>query len=134
MGSSVAIKVSADFAEAARAAANAADRSLTGQVEHWAKLGRSIESILPNPAAIALKQSGGNLDAIEDPVLRNQVLAALDAFRESSPSIRRARLDLDRETRYEPDPSRPKGLIRIEPDGTRIRGTRQGKAFVPIAN
>ncbi len=134
MGSPVAIKVGAEFAEAARAAADAADRSLTGQVEHWAKLGRAIEALLPAPTAHALKQSSGHPDALDDVTLRNQVLAALGAFRESSPTTKRSRLGLDQQTRYVPAPSRLTGLIRIEPDGTRTRGVRRGKTFVPDAD
>lgn len=134
MGTPVAIKISADLADTARAAAAAADRSLTGQVEHWAKLGRAIESVLPATAANALKQVGSKLEAIEDPTLRNEVVAALDDFRDSSASNKRARLGLDQQTHYEPDPSRSKGLIRVEPDGTRTRGTRQGKTFMPFTD
>lgn len=132
VSSSVAIKVSAEFAEVARAAARAADRSLTGQLEHWAKLGRAAESILPVPTATALKQSAGCPASLEDASLREQILAALGDFRELPVDEKRARLGLGSRLRFEPDPANSNGVIRIAADGTRTHGTLHGRTFTPL--
>lgn len=38
------VKLSSSFAEEARSAAGRASRSLTGQIEHWARLGQRLEA------------------------------------------------------------------------------------------
>lgn len=134
MPSPVAIKVSAEFAESARAAADAADRSLTGQVEHWAKIGRATESILPAQVASALKACAGDLNAIEDPAMRRSVLDALETFRTKSPEDIRKLIGLDRSPTFESDPANPKAIVRVAPDGTRARGTMKGRTFVPATS
>ncbi len=131
--SNVAIKISSTLAEQARAAADDADRSLTGQIEHWARLGRSLEPSLSPPAIAALKKSGGDLSALEDEHERASVLAVLDAFRATPRAELRQRLGLDRKVRFEPDPRSVRGIIRISPDGTRRRGTMKGRTFVPAS-
>lgn len=133
MSSPVAIKVSAEFADSVREAANAADRSLTGQIEHWAKIGRGTESMLPTQVAIALKRCAGDLSEAEDPTLRQRVLDAMDAFRAKSPEEKRALIGLDKKPAFEPDPANPNGIIRVAPDGTRTRGRVKGRTFVPAA-
>jgi hypothetical protein len=131
MSSPVAIKVSAEFAASVRAEAHAADRSLTGQIEHWAKLGRAVERIMPVPLAAALKRSAGDPEAIEDPALRRKVLDAFASVHAETPEALRQKIGLDRQTRFEPDPEHPGGMIRTAPDGTRERGTMKGRTFVP---
>src|SRR5690606_27235162 len=83
--SAVAIRISPALAEQARAAAADADRSLTGQVEHWARLGRAIEPILSAPAIAALKKSGGDLSVLEDEQEKARVLEVLEALRRDPP-------------------------------------------------
>lgn len=134
MPTPVAIKVSSEFAESARAAAAAADRSLTGQVEHWAKIGRATESILPAQVAAALKACAGDLHAIEDPAMRRSVLEALDVFRTKSPDDIRKLIGLDKTPAFEPDPAHPNGIIQVMPDGTRTRGVIKGRTFIPATS
>jgi len=131
MSVAVAIKVSADLAESARREAADADRSLTGQIEHWAKLGRAVEAILPSQVAAALKRCGGDLTAIEDEALRGKVLDALAAFQVRSSEALRQKIGLDLQVLFEPDPEKPGGLVRIDPDGTKTRGLLKGRAFIP---
>jgi hypothetical protein len=128
----VAIKVSAEFAESVRAAADSADRSLTGQIEHWAKLGRAAETVLPAPAAAALKQSAGNLAAIEDPALREQILTALEALRSGDhfPATRKHLASLGQPL-YEADPADSQGIVQVGADGRRTRGRLVNRRFVP---
>ena len=134
MPSPVAIKVSADFAESVRGAAAAADRSLTGQIEHWAKIGRATEAVLPAPVAAALKRCAGDLNAIEDEGVRRRVLDALEALRDGKhfDETRRHLFSLGQPL-FEADPSAPEGIIQISADGTRVKGRMVGKQFVPSA-
>ena len=41
--SSTTVRISKPLADSARVVANAFSRSLNGQIEHWAKLGRAME-------------------------------------------------------------------------------------------
>jgi hypothetical protein len=43
MANGVPVRLSADLAERARSAASTQERSLTEQVEHWARLGQAVE-------------------------------------------------------------------------------------------
>lgn len=131
MSSAVAIKVSAELADSARNEASYADRSLTGQIEHWAKLGRAMEAVLPAQVAAALKRCAGDIQSIEDESIRMRTLNALAAFQTRSPESHRHRIGLDQQTRFEPDPENPGGFVQINPDGTRIRGVMEGRTFVP---
>lgn len=132
MSSAVAIKVSAELADSARKEADHADRSLTGQIEHWAKLGRAAEAVLPSQIASALKRCAGDLQAIEDESIRRQTLDALVALRFLSPEVLRQKIGLDQQTRFEPDPDHPGEFVRISPDGVRARGVMDGRTFVPV--
>jgi hypothetical protein len=44
-----------------RTEATASDRSITAQIEHWAKLGRPVETALGHDDVPALKVADGNL-------------------------------------------------------------------------
>ena len=127
----VAIKISEELANVARVEAAHTDRSLTGQIEHWSKIGRAVEQQMTTPVVTALKVSNGNLDLIEDLDLRRQVNAAFEAFQRSSAEQKRSRIGLEAQTRFEPDPETKGGVIRITPDGQRTRGRMNGRVFVP---
>lgn len=55
MGTS--LKLSDDLVNEARAEAEETDRSLTSQIEHWARLGRSVENALSHDDLAALKRA-----------------------------------------------------------------------------
>ena len=131
MPTAVAIKVSAELAQSARVEADSSDRSMTGQIEHWAKLGRAAEAIMPAQIAAALKRCAGNLDALEDESMRRKVLDALAVFQARAPDSLRQQIGLDQQILFEPDPEISGGLIRITPNGTRTRGVMNGRTFVP---
>lgn len=131
MSSAVAIKVSAELADSARKEAEHADRSLTGQIEHWAKLGRAAEAVLPAQIASALKRCAGDMQAIEGDSIRNKALSALATFRTQAPESLLQKIGLDQQTLFEPDLETPGGFIRITPDGKRTRGVMDGRMFVP---
>ena len=49
------VKLSDDLVASARKEAASTDRSITGQIEHWAKIGRSVETVLRHQDVQALK-------------------------------------------------------------------------------
>ncbi|MBP9223939.1 MAG: hypothetical protein KBF76_08725 [Verrucomicrobiales bacterium] len=127
-----AIKIGSELVENAREAAETSDRSLTGQVEHWAKLGRSVERFLSTPMISALKKSGGDPDKITNEAERDELLRAISALRETPPFAEtRSYLRSLNTPLYEADPENAGRLFRVEPDGTRTRGQLVGRVFEP---
>lgn len=124
-----AIKISTELAEEARAAAADADRSLTGQIEHWARIGKSIEPRLSSAAVAALKRSGGELSALEDAEERARVLAILASLQDTPRDEVAAHLRLREKVFFEPDADHPDGLVKINPDGSRVPGFLEGHVF-----
>ncbi|MBC7820684.1 MAG: hypothetical protein IAG10_27685 [Planctomycetaceae bacterium] len=110
----------------ARLAGEAFERSLTGQVEFWARLGRAIEPLLQGTQVLAL--------------CRNAVAQPLSACLESvdSPAGRRRvaeYLETQPFPHYEQAPQEPGYLVRIEADGRRTVGrfvNRQFQARKPL--
>lgn len=129
--SPVAIKVAPDLAAAARQAAEESDRSLTGQLEHWAKLGRGVERILPTQVVAALKRCGADLSAAEDATAGQHARAALEAVHRMDPAALRSMIGLDQRPHLEPDPDDSRVVIQVMPDGSRVRGRLEGRKFVP---
>jgi hypothetical protein len=126
-----AIKLSDALAEDARAASAGADRSLTGQVEHWARIGKAVEPLFNATTIAVLKKSGGDLSALEDERERARIIGILDAFHGTSREALREKLNLASKPLIEPDPDIPGGFIRFNPDGTSQKGHLQGREFVP---
>jgi hypothetical protein len=77
------VKLSGALVEEARDSAARHHRSLTGQIEHWAAIGRAVEAQLPGDAvARLLERLGGTLkiDRVADDSQRRQVMNVLAAF------------------------------------------------------
>lgn len=127
----VAIKISEEVAELVRRAAVASDRSMAGQVEHWARLAMEVEDRATVTEVNAIKEMRGNPDGIRDAELRERVDRVISEFRSATPADLRERVALNRRPVYEPDPESAEGVIRIDPDGTRTRGHLAGRVFVP---
>ena len=53
------VKISDELILDARLTAEVADRSIAGQIEFWAQLGRAIEPLLEGSRALALRRAGG---------------------------------------------------------------------------
>lgn len=126
---STAIKVSESLAEEARTAALDADRSLTGQVEHWARLGKAIEPLLTTKTITALKK-WSDLTPEEEAFERQRLLEALEQFSHTPAPVLRDRLGLTGQTLYEVDPSDSERIIQVRPDGSRVRGQLVNRIFV----
>lgn len=126
-----AIKISTELAEEARAAAADADRSLTGQIEHWARIGKSIEPRLSSAAVAALKRSGGELSALEDAEERTRVMEALDELRSRPPfQVTTSYLREMSGPLYEAHPSDPERVVKVDATGEKIPGRFVNREFV----
>lgn len=127
----VAIKISEEVAELVRRAAAASNRSMAGQVEHWARLAMEIEDRATVTEVNAIKAMRGDADSIDDVALRERVVQLIEDFRSTPPEELRERIGLDRKAVFEPDPDTAGAVVRIDPDGTRTHGRLVGRRFVP---
>lgn len=116
------VKLSDDLVLDARLTGKTAARSIAGQIEYWAALGRSVEPLLRGREAQALIRAGTArpltecLDSVDAPAGRKRVADYLG----SQPY-----------PHYEPSPDHPGYLIRIDEDGTRTLGRFVRRKFVP---
>ena len=72
------VKLSDELVASARKEAASTDRSITGQIEHWAKIGRSVETVLRHQDVQALKRSPA--DATLTVPARRAVQAVLEVL------------------------------------------------------
>src|SRR5437867_6012259 len=102
------VKLSDPLVLDARLAGEAFQRSLTGQVEFWARLGRAIEPLLQGTQVLALcrKAAAQPLSALLDSVDSAEGRRRVAAYLETQPF-----------PHYEPAPDAPGLLVRIEADG-----------------
>lgn len=126
------IKLSDRLAEAAAQASRIADRSIPAQIEHWANLGRAVERSLTGHAVELIKAAEGDPSALATEEGRKANL--LEGLRHAlSPEGRQAALATisGRGPRYGADPDDPSMLVRISPDGRRVRGRVIDGDFIP---
>jgi len=99
----------------------AQERSIAGQVEFWAKLGRSVELLLDGRQVLKLSQSVGAEPLAEAvaAIGTNQGRRRLSAYLQSTPF-----------PHYEAHPTIPGLLLRTEEDGTRTTGRFVNREFV----
>jgi hypothetical protein len=116
------VKLSDDLILEARTVGAVAQRSIAGQVEFWARLGKSIEPLLRGDRALALQRSGTarslaeSIHSVDTDVGRERVRSYL----ESRPF-----------PQFEACPEKPGMLVKIDEDGTRTRGRFVNREFVP---
>ena len=107
------VKLSDGLVLDARLAGEAMHRSIAGQVEFWARLGRSVETLLEGRQVLDLCRRGAAspisecLESVDTPEGRKRVAA----FVAAGPY-----------PHFEPHPDRPGLLVRIEQDGARTTG------------
>jgi hypothetical protein len=117
------VKLSDELILDARLAAEISGRSLAGQIEFWAQLGRAIEPLLSGSKALALRQSGKAkpisecLRSVDSPEGRRRVAKYLAA--QPFPH-------------FEAAPGRAGLFVRIEADGTRTVGRFVNREFKAI--
>lgn len=127
------LKVSDGLFAAAKAEAASENRSITQQVEHWARIGRAVEAALSHPELNELKRTGQvaapafptavRRREVHDLLVRATQAADRDAIRSA---IRKSGRSL-----YASDPSHPGAIVQVLPDGTRRVGRMSGRRFVP---
>jgi hypothetical protein len=115
------VKLSDALVLDARIAAEAQERSIAGQIEFWAKLGRSMELLLDGKRVLTLRRNAGArplaeaLAAVDTPEGRKRVADVLD--RQSFPH-------------YKQCSDQPGLLIRIDEDSTETIGRFVDRTFV----
>ncbi len=118
------VKLSDELVKDAREEAEMTDRSLTSQIEHWARLGRKVERVLQHDDVLDLKRAG----EVPGPATRSAVLAVLRQITaEGSRAELAATLQYGRTVYQDAGPSR---IERIERDGTRSVGRFVNRRFV----
>jgi hypothetical protein len=117
------VKVSDALLLDARVASAALERSIAGQIEFWARLGRALEPVLRGDQALALCRSGAvrplsnSLEEVDLPAGRQRVVDYLN----SGPF-----------PHYEGARENPGWLVRIEADGQRTVGRFVNRQFEPM--
>ena len=123
------VKLSDELVASARKEAASTDRSITGQIEHWAKIGRSVETVLRHQDVQALKRSPA--DATLTVPARQAVQAVLERLvTEKDRGTLASRLKAGRVV-YQSDPAGSGLTERVSPDGTRTLGRLANRRFVP---
>jgi hypothetical protein len=118
------VKLSDALVLDARLTGELTERSMAGQIEFWACLGRAIEPLLEGDKTLALRRSG-------DIRRLSELLSSVD-----SPEGQRRVVDYLTEQpfpHYEPLAGRPGLLVRIEEDGTRTVGRFVNRQFEPVS-
>ena len=117
------VKLSDALVLDARIAGDAQERSIAGQVEFWAKLGRSVELILNGRQVMALRRNAGArplseaLAAVDTPEGRKRVADVL--ARQPFPH-------------YKQYSGQPGLLVRTDEDGTETVGRFVNRLFVAV--
>lgn len=119
------VKLSDALVLDARIVGEAQERSIAGQVEFWAKLGRSVELMLEGHQVLTLCRTVGAtpladlVGLVDTPTGRKM----LKTYLESEPY-----------PHFEAHPSQAGLLVRIEENGERAVGRFVNRAFVPVSD
>jgi len=117
------VKLSDSLIADARFVAEVSERSIAGQIEFWASLGRAMERLLRIEDAMALK-------ATQTRVPLSECLRQIGS-REGQERLRTV-LQKRPFPHFEADPSRPGIIVKIDEDGTRTSGQFRNRRFVPL--
>jgi ParD-like antitoxin of type II bacterial toxin-antitoxin system len=119
------VKLSDDLICDARATAELSQRSIAGQIEFWAQLGRSLEPLLRGDRALALRQAGGirplseAIADVDTPAGKRRVYEYL----QSRPF-----------PHFEPVGGKSGLLRKIDEDGTETIGRFVNRVFEPVSD
>jgi hypothetical protein len=117
------VKLSDELMLDARTTGEVVKRSISGQVEFWARLGKGVEMLLETPQVFALCRQGASrplsecLNSVDSAEGKHRVADFLRA--QPFPH-------------YEPHPDRQGLLIRIEANGRRTVGRFLHSQFTPV--
>jgi len=119
------VKLSDELVQQARDEARAADRSITAQIEHWAKLGRYVENALRHEDVLALKRAQANdASATREEIEHIVRRVAEGASKELARTLTAGRVV------YQSDPKGSGAIERIEANGRRTLGRFESRRFV----
>jgi hypothetical protein len=117
------VKLSDNLVMDARLAGQIEERSIAGQVEFWARIGRSVELLLEGHQMLNLCRGAKSrplsacLESVDSDAGRGRVAT----FLESQPF-----------PHYQPQPDRPGMLLRVDADGQRTVGRFVNRQFRPV--
>jgi hypothetical protein len=117
------VKLSDELVDDARAVVPFSQRSIAGQIEFWADLGKSIEPLLRGDRMLLLQMAGAERSL-------SQIMSEVDTAR----GRKRVEAYLNKRPypHYKPVPGRPDLFRRIEADGSEIVGRFVGRDFERI--
>jgi hypothetical protein len=114
------VKISDELVDDARAVVPFSQRSIAGQIEFWAGLGKAIEPLLGGDRALSLQMAGGERPLSQ---LLSEVGTAKGRKRLESTLTKRPY------PHYKPVPDHPDLICRIEEDGRETVGRFVGREF-----
>ncbi|MEQ1830910.1 MAG: hypothetical protein ABL921_33495 [Pirellula sp.] len=117
------VKLSDELVDDARAVVPFSQRSIAGQIEFWAGLGKSIEPLLRGDRALSLQMAGGERTLSQ---LLSEVETAIGRKRLESTLTKRPY------PHYKPVPDHPDLICRVEEDGRKTVGRFVGRVFNPV--
>jgi ParD-like antitoxin of type II bacterial toxin-antitoxin system len=117
------VKLSDELVNDARVVVPFSQRSIAGQIEFWAGLGKSIEPLLRGDQALSLQMTGGA-----------RPLAQLLSEIETAKGRKRLKAVLSNRPypHYRPVPGHPHLVCRIEEDGRETVGRFIGREFKAV--
>jgi hypothetical protein len=118
------VKVSDALILDARRTASVAERSIAGQIEFWARLGRAVEPLLQGDKVLALRRAG-------DTKPLSRIVQSVDS-REGRQRV--ARLIKSRPYPHYEQADSPGQLVRIDSNGKRTAGRFVNREFKAIKN
>lgn len=117
------VKLSDELVCDARAIGQLSQRSIAGQIEFWAQLGRAMEPLLRGDRALALQQAGQ-----QRPV--SEAIADVDSLK--GRKLVRDFLATRSYPHFEPVPGHSGLLCRVDEDGTKTIGRFVNRKFEPV--
>jgi hypothetical protein len=124
------VKISDDLVVAARVEAKTSSRTVKGQIEHWASIGRATELLMTHRELLGLKSLH---DAFSSAPRREDVRRLLEQV-VAGPHERKevhALIHARGAPVYETDPAYPGLVVQVSGDGTRKIGRIKNRKFVP---
>ncbi len=116
------VKLSDALVLDARLTAEVANRSIAGQIEHWALLGRAIEGVLRSDRVLELKRRGK----------ARPLSALLESVDSAEGRERVAKVIAARPfPHFEASPESAGAVVRVDEDGTRTVGRFVNRVFQP---
>ena len=122
---SMPVKLSDALVLDARVAGEVMERSISGQVEFWARLGRAIDPLLNGTQAMSVSRRGG-ARPLADLIDEVGQTAGRERLAEHLASVPYPH--------YDPHPDRPGVLVRTMADGTRTAGRFVKRVFTPVTD